>query len=299
MIFCLTGAFAFLIVTIFQCHPLSYAWNKNIHGGKCINFNSVTWANGAINIFQDLLIIALPIPEVRNLQLERKKKIGLYIMFGLGGLWVEFPTPLESPLIKATSVCIASIVRLYTLKTFGLTADATWDNIPITVWTTLETTFAMLCTCLPTIRAGLLHIFPQAFGSTRTAATTSAKPAVSYQNTFEIPSMPKSWPSRKLTSESSLSVREDEVRATMNHDTRIKDVEMAKLKCERLRRGWIKGVEFLLLIFNAGMSHGQNCCFGYYLQLSSFPMSTVKYRQWGLRGLLRNLISRNKSSCSC
>jgi hypothetical protein len=57
------------------------------------------------------------------------------------------------------SVCIASMIRLYTLKYFGLTADPTWDNIPVTLWTTLETTTAVVCTCLPSIRAGLLRAF--------------------------------------------------------------------------------------------------------------------------------------------
>ena len=85
--FVLASSFAFEIVTIFQCHPVSFAWNKDIHG-TCINFNRVTWANAAFNILQDILIIVLPISEVRKLQLGRKKKIGLYIMFGLGSLWV-------------------------------------------------------------------------------------------------------------------------------------------------------------------------------------------------------------------
>jgi hypothetical protein len=84
--FVVVGSFVFSVVAIFQCHPVSYVWNKNLHGGKCINFNSVTWANGAFNILQDLLIIALPISEVRKLRLGQKKKMGLYIMFGLGGL---------------------------------------------------------------------------------------------------------------------------------------------------------------------------------------------------------------------
>jgi hypothetical protein len=86
MVFCVTSSIAFTLVTIFQCQPVSYAWDKTIREGKCVNFNRGAWANGAINILQDILIVALPIQEVRKLQLERKKKIGLYIMFGLGGL---------------------------------------------------------------------------------------------------------------------------------------------------------------------------------------------------------------------
>lgn len=133
------------------------------------------------------------------------------------------------------------MVRLYTIKTFGLTADATWDNIPITFWTTLETTTAMLCTCLPTIRAGLLRLFPQVFATTThtsTVTTAGTKPVIIYQKSFAICSMPKSWPSRKLTSVSSLSVRDDERRSPTNHSERMQDLEMAKLKCKRFGREW-------------------------------------------------------------
>lgn len=92
--FCAVCSLVFTIVTIFQCHPLSYAWNKNIHG-TCIDYNRAAWANAAFNILQELLILALPISEIRKLQLERKKKIGLYIMFGLGGLWVSVNTSIQ------------------------------------------------------------------------------------------------------------------------------------------------------------------------------------------------------------
>lgn len=87
--FIAAGSIAFMFATIFQCSPISFVFNKNLHGGKCVNFNTATWVNGAFNIFQDLLIIALPISEVRKLQLEVKKKISLYIMFALGGSWVS------------------------------------------------------------------------------------------------------------------------------------------------------------------------------------------------------------------
>lgn len=131
------------------------------------------------------------------------------------------------------------MVRLYTIKTFGITADATWDNIPITFWTTLETTTAMFCTCLPTIRAGLLRLFPQVFGSTihtSTATNTGTNSAFINQKDFAMSTMPKSWPSRKLTSVSSLSDRADEVRPQTNHNVMIQDLEMAKPKCKRFGR---------------------------------------------------------------
>ncbi|CZR64664.1 uncharacterized protein PAC_14562 [Phialocephala subalpina] len=149
MAFCGASAVAFVLATIFQCHPIVYIWNKDMKGGRCVNYNSVAWANAAINIFQDIMIILLPMNELRHLQLTRKKKVGLYSMFGVGGF-----------------VCITSIVRLDSLRTFGLTADPTWDNIPTTFWSTLETTTAIFCACMPSIRASLVMFFPKVLGST-------------------------------------------------------------------------------------------------------------------------------------
>jgi hypothetical protein len=131
------------------------------------------------------------------------------------------------------------MVRLYTLKTFGLTADPTWDNVPITFWTTLETTTAVVCTCLPTIRAGLLHLFPQVFGSTvhpSTATTTGNKPVITYPKSFGTSSITKSWPAQKLTSISSLSIRDDEAQSTTNHNEVVQDLQLRSLTLEDFRR---------------------------------------------------------------
>jgi hypothetical protein len=87
MAFCATTGMAFALVTAFQCHPIIYVWRKDLKG-RCVNYNSVAWANAAINILQDIIIILLPMNELRNLQLNARKKIGMYAMFGVGGLLV-------------------------------------------------------------------------------------------------------------------------------------------------------------------------------------------------------------------
>lgn len=94
------------------------------------------------------------------------------------------------------------MIRLSTIKGFGLTADPTWDNIPVTFWTTMEITTAVLCTCLPSIRAGLLRVFPTIFGSaTYTSTVTSRR---KWEDIADIPlSSLKYWLSRKSTSMSS------------------------------------------------------------------------------------------------
>jgi hypothetical protein len=76
---------------------------------------------------------------------------------------LNFDSPLGYWLITSVnySVCITSMVRLDSLRTFGLTADPTWDNIPTTFWSTLETTTAIFCACMPAIRVGLVRLFPR------------------------------------------------------------------------------------------------------------------------------------------
>ena len=104
------------------------------------------------------------------------------------------------------------MVRLSTLRTFGLTADPTWDNIPTTLWTTLETTAAMLCTCLPSMRAGLLRAFPKVFDSSTSPITntTSRNVAAGYQANSNSFKPGKFWPAQELKSFSSLSIVDEE-----------------------------------------------------------------------------------------
>lgn len=64
------------------------------------------------------------------------------------------------------------MIRLNSLKTFGLTSDPTWDNVDTTFWSTMETTSAIFCACMPSIRALLMHYFPKMLNSTKNVMTT-------------------------------------------------------------------------------------------------------------------------------
>jgi hypothetical protein len=73
-------------MTIFSCHPVVFFWNKDIQRGTCLNVNTLAYANSAMSIFQDLLIILLPLPVLVKLNMGRKKKIGVGFMFAVGSL---------------------------------------------------------------------------------------------------------------------------------------------------------------------------------------------------------------------
>jgi hypothetical protein len=76
---------AFALLIIFQCSPTAYAWDKTIHGGKCLNMNALTYAGAAFAAIHDILTLALPVNELRKLKLSRTKKIGVIAMFIVGG----------------------------------------------------------------------------------------------------------------------------------------------------------------------------------------------------------------------
>jgi hypothetical protein len=73
-------------MTVFSCHPVAFFWNRDIGGGTCININKLAYANSAMSIIQDLLIVALPLPVLVKLNMGKKKKIGVGFMFTVGSL---------------------------------------------------------------------------------------------------------------------------------------------------------------------------------------------------------------------
>lgn len=75
-----------LLLQLLQCIPVEFNWDKSITNAKCLNVNALTYAHAGVNIAQDFLILALPIPELLPLQLNLQQKIGLFVMFQVGAL---------------------------------------------------------------------------------------------------------------------------------------------------------------------------------------------------------------------
>lgn len=79
---------AYVIAAITQCQPISYFWTQwdGLHEGSCVDAKAIAWSNAAINIVLDLWIMAIPLWQLKSLQLHWKKKIGVALMFGVGTL---------------------------------------------------------------------------------------------------------------------------------------------------------------------------------------------------------------------
>ena len=78
---------AVVLVTIFECTPVSKSWIKT-EPGTCINTTSFFYANAGFNIFTDVVIIALPVPVIHALHLPLRQRLMLCCIFAVGLLYV-------------------------------------------------------------------------------------------------------------------------------------------------------------------------------------------------------------------
>lgn len=72
-----------IFLTVIQCAPFAKIFDKSVPG-LCIDVTRFWYANAIFNLVTDLMILALPIPSVYEMQMKRMHKFGLFILFGLG-----------------------------------------------------------------------------------------------------------------------------------------------------------------------------------------------------------------------
>jgi len=86
--YCIGYILGTVIALVFQCNPISLAWDRwdGEHPGKCFNLNLLGWMSAALNIVGDLIVICLPLHELSKLAMSRRKKAGVMLMFLGGGL---------------------------------------------------------------------------------------------------------------------------------------------------------------------------------------------------------------------
>jgi hypothetical protein len=80
--------FAFVIVGIFQCRPISYYWKNwdGEHEGTCLDVNIIGWCNAIVSIVLDIGMLGIPMSQLWGLKMHWKKKLGVAMMFLVGSL---------------------------------------------------------------------------------------------------------------------------------------------------------------------------------------------------------------------
>lgn len=77
-----------LLVTILQCNPVDFLWNRKIQGGKCIDSIAFYFACGLTSTVTVITALSLPLPIVGRSKVSTSEKSGLTISFTMGALYV-------------------------------------------------------------------------------------------------------------------------------------------------------------------------------------------------------------------
>lgn len=129
--------FASLVTVFTQCSPLEKAWKpiEYLNKGSCINTTAFFYSTSVINIATDVWVLGLPIKLVWNVHRARIEKFALIAVFTMGSF-----------------ACIASCIRLYTIKVFTLSSDQLYDAVPINIWSMIEINIAIICASVPALK---------------------------------------------------------------------------------------------------------------------------------------------------
>ncbi|OBT41626.1 hypothetical protein VE00_07847 [Pseudogymnoascus sp. WSF 3629] len=144
----------FVCVVVFQCIPVAVSWDQSVVG-KCADQQAFVYAGAAVSIFEDIVIMFLPVYELNGLTLSLKKRLVLVFMFALGSF-----------------ASITSIIRLKYIVSYGTTIDLTYANVDPVIWSILESFTAVICSSLICLRPLIVKIVPKSFPSTEMSETT-------------------------------------------------------------------------------------------------------------------------------
>ncbi|KAJ5215694.1 uncharacterized protein N7498_002101 [Penicillium cinerascens] len=126
-----TWAIIMLFLAIFNCKPISAFWT---HEGTCLNFKQFAIGYAIVNIITDFTIWLMPIPCVWQLQLPKLQKVAVSLIFALG-----------------LFDCAVAMARLLISMLVLGKYDSTWLYAKGYMWSIIEVSTGIICTCLPTM----------------------------------------------------------------------------------------------------------------------------------------------------
>ncbi|KAK6344400.1 hypothetical protein TWF696_008036 [Orbilia brochopaga] len=153
---------AVIFAYIFECPDPSRAWSPEFPQG-CVNLSALYYSSASINIATDLVILLLPIPVLHRLQIDRRRKVALIAIFSVGGIAVA-----------------GSVAQLWAVWKYQHTVDVSYDAILILLFSHIEITLAMMCSCAPALKPlfkGFSTPFNSRAGESKVTNSTTPGPA--------------------------------------------------------------------------------------------------------------------------
>ena len=141
---------AFTIVPIFGCQPINAFWDQlnyvKLAKGfkyKCFNEGADIFAAAVISTFQDFITAILPTFIYWNLQIPKRQKVALFVIFAIGYSVVAF-----------------GVMRsYYSWQVFFETYDVTWVVWDCFIWALLELYIGAICANIPASKVFFQIVF--------------------------------------------------------------------------------------------------------------------------------------------
>ena len=80
---CIGIGISAIFATIFQCSPVQAAWVFTIEDSQCFPFVNFLWANAAISIATDFVLVVAPLPYLWSLNLPVRQRLAICFLFGV------------------------------------------------------------------------------------------------------------------------------------------------------------------------------------------------------------------------
>ncbi|EEA19337.1 hypothetical protein TMatcc_009473 [Talaromyces marneffei ATCC 18224] len=122
------GHFAWSLVLIFNCNPVSKSWTPS-QAGTCLPFGPVNYGMAGFSIACDIITILLPIPMLLDLKVRPAQRAGIIALFSLG---------------LFTTVC--SILRMTQIRVI---AYGNGNSTLLVLWGTIEFNVGNIITSVP------------------------------------------------------------------------------------------------------------------------------------------------------
>ncbi|KAF7864530.1 hypothetical protein EAF04_006662 [Stromatinia cepivora] len=198
----------FILVTIFQCRPLSHYWLVTFAPQpECINEKvHVTFA-GSFNTLTDFFVVILPIPKMLKLQISRQQRLIVVFLFAAGFL-----------------VCIAGAVRTYYTYVELTSTDVTWDTYYVWISSSVELYVGIIGASVPAIKPFFKRYIPFLLGHTSNSSHSNHY-AISSNDKGPFSGSNTNTTIRTSRTSRTFSQADIEMGLTEERETRTKDIQ--------------------------------------------------------------------------
>ncbi|KAI1335078.1 hypothetical protein F5Y15DRAFT_260733 [Xylariaceae sp. FL0016] len=130
-----------LFLKTFICRPIPMFWGATTDG-QCFNQRILILTDNVLSLLSDIVVLLIPCPMTRSLQVGLKAKLKIGAIFGVGGI-----------------ACIFSLVRLVFIANEGESTDQTYVFVKINLTGIAECGIGLICACFPMMPALWNSIF--------------------------------------------------------------------------------------------------------------------------------------------